>query len=569
MNNKIEYLKYIHDAKNTVEPLKVSGDDLLSLEYELQNVELLVPVVGGFSAGKSSLINSFLEEEVLATAITPETALATELRYAKENYIESIDNNGVVIKHSIEEFSSLKDNAKKFQYLRVYLEHDRLKAIHPLVLVDMPGFDSPIDMHNKAILNYLNRGVYFVFLTSVEEGNISRSMKREIDNLYNFGKGFSFCISKTDLRPPEDVRHVKEQISEQLIDFFDFEDEIMLLDQNGGKNLDVILKSINPDSLIELLFLDRLKDNYLELIETLNVKISTFKVSQKEADDAIRALQGNINEIVAKKESAIQDVERRYSNQSVKTISDRVTQSLMDNRTQLIELALNSPHSFTNEVNEIVKNSLLSNTQEQFTSIGSSIIKDVSAGLKFDVDHKGESIIDNSFVDKISNTTEKLLNQARGGLSNLSEGMNEKAKVDGRNVYRAIATIVGVTTSVIAPVIEIIVIFLPDIISLFTKEAKARKAREQVEKQIVFEVIPSIKEKINSSLPAELNEQIASLISDISEQFERQLDKKQVEIKQASDEKKQIADDLTQEIETLESAKQSLSTIANRHLFNN
>ena len=65
-----------------------------------------------------------------------------------------------------------------------------------MVLVDMPGFDAPIENHNQAILNYLERGVFFVFLTSIEDGNITLSMKREIDNLQQIGKGFAFCISK-------------------------------------------------------------------------------------------------------------------------------------------------------------------------------------------------------------------------------------------------------------------------------------------------------------------------------------------------------------------------------------
>ena len=49
-------------------------------EEKINNTELIVPVVGGFSAGKSTLINQFLGENILSTALTPETALATDIK---------------------------------------------------------------------------------------------------------------------------------------------------------------------------------------------------------------------------------------------------------------------------------------------------------------------------------------------------------------------------------------------------------------------------------------------------------------------------------------------------------
>ncbi len=53
----------------------------------------MIPVVGNFSAGKSTLLNRFLEKSVLPTAITPETSLATELHYSANERIEAFSNN--------------------------------------------------------------------------------------------------------------------------------------------------------------------------------------------------------------------------------------------------------------------------------------------------------------------------------------------------------------------------------------------------------------------------------------------------------------------------------------------
>ena len=67
------------------------------LKQELAAAELIVPVVGAFSAGKSTLINSFLGAGPLPVGITPETALATELRHSTEEYVEVVAENGEVV----------------------------------------------------------------------------------------------------------------------------------------------------------------------------------------------------------------------------------------------------------------------------------------------------------------------------------------------------------------------------------------------------------------------------------------------------------------------------------------
>lgn len=277
MKAKKDFLEYIKEVKNIITPLEIPDNGLSDIQSQIEHAELIVPVVGGFSAGKSTLINSFLGTGILPTAVTPETALATELRYSETDYIEAVTASGGIERHEISEFGSLKDNAQNFTNLRLFLNNDKLKAIQPLVLVDMPGFDAPIENHNRAILTYLERGVFFVFLTSVDDGNITLSMRREIENLERFSKGFAFCISKTNLRAPDDVAAVKEKIADQLADYFDYEGEIALLDMDGGENLNKILQTIDPEELFSSLFLDTLRDNNVALTQSINLKTATLK----------------------------------------------------------------------------------------------------------------------------------------------------------------------------------------------------------------------------------------------------------------------------------------------------
>ena len=82
LSKQQNYLDFTKDIKNIVavtECLESFKTNLDKLELNIKNQELLVPIIGGFSSGKSSLINSFLGTNVLCVNITPETAIATEL----------------------------------------------------------------------------------------------------------------------------------------------------------------------------------------------------------------------------------------------------------------------------------------------------------------------------------------------------------------------------------------------------------------------------------------------------------------------------------------------------------
>lgn len=79
------YLKKLHGLLNDY---AFSFDQTL-LEKVLET-ELVVPVIGAFSAGKSSLLNTLIGQNVLPVGIAPETELATELRYSAEEQSSSL-----------------------------------------------------------------------------------------------------------------------------------------------------------------------------------------------------------------------------------------------------------------------------------------------------------------------------------------------------------------------------------------------------------------------------------------------------------------------------------------------
>lgn len=569
MKIKEKLLNYIEQSQQVLEPLSINNN-AIDLKDKLERCELIVPVVGGFSAGKSSLINSFLKTNLLPTAITPETALATELRYSDEEYIEAIDINEKTHRYSIEQLNEIKDNSKGFKFLRIFLNNQDLADIRPLVLVDMPGFDAPLEEHNQAIMQYLTKGCYFIFLTSVEDGSITRSMSREIKNISLFAKDFSFCLSKTDLRTEDDVQKIKSFIESQLHEQFNLSKNVVLTNLNGGQNLKVILESINPEELFKNLFIDDLHDYYFKNQESLNTLISALKTSKDESNDAIRALEYTLKDIERKKQNSIDEIESKYSIRNVDDIISSVSSYLIRQKDYLVNLAINDSDAFSLELNDIVRNTLISEVKQRIDIISNELIQDFKFSLITLANVQGFEF-DKNFSDKMAGNIQNILRKTTNGLNELKEKMEKK---DGAGkIYKTITTILGITTSIVNPIIEVALVFLPEIISLFSpskKELEQRQKEQQcqhIESQLIGNILPQIKSKIRQELPSLLKEQISILVNQISDEFEKQIQQKQIEIQQAVEQKENFANELENRISTFENAKSQLSLLAKDVIF--
>lgn len=565
MKSRENFLSYIDEAREAAGLAQVPDAGLDAVEKNIKEAELVIPVVGGFSAGKSSLINSFLGKDILPVAITPETALAAELHHADDSYIEAVAPDGAVSVHSISDFVALKEKAGKLRNLRVYLEDESLKKIWPLVLVDMPGFDSPFEAHNQAILNYLNRGSYFVFLSSVEDGCLTRSMRSQIQDIHGVGKGFSFCLSKVNLRSAGEVEKVRANVAEQLEDYFDYKEGVVLLDNNGGSSLNAILQAIDPDALFASLFSEILKENYFSLMQSIDLRSAALNGSKQQAEDAVAALKDAIERIERKKEAALKDIEKNYSMHHVSAIVEGVSRDLLEQKNGLVELAIKNKDAFSREINEIARSALLREVRKAFKEVGDKIILDFSSSMRLEFSREG--LLNEGMLERIESVSRVGLEQAISAMGSFSERMKGKSEgPDGKDIYRVVATIVGLTTAVVSPVLEALIIFLPDIIRFFAGDSQEREIRNQVEAKILVEVIPGVKAKVREALPQILSMQISSLINQVGEQFESQLQQKRDEIAAAEMERNRSVESVNESMLALAQAKKKLSEAASRYL---
>lgn len=208
-----EMFRYILEQPEFKKSPEVAGMQkrLEALVDRCVNSDFQIAFVGTIKAGKSTLINAILGQNVASTRVTPETAVLTKFRNSAENYIKvkfysenewdelwkTISNRADVF---LEEYKKLNGNKHKDKWVghseyekkinvsdlkqelevwssSKHVEHYFVKEIEVglsslnlpenVVFVDTPGLDDPVKYRSDVTRNYINRAnAVFVCVTA-------------------------------------------------------------------------------------------------------------------------------------------------------------------------------------------------------------------------------------------------------------------------------------------------------------------------------------------------------------------------------------------------------------------
>ena len=563
------YLEYLKDVESKLNTIEISDEvkeifSIVNLEESIRKQELIIPIVGAFSAGKSSLINSFLGDEILPVGITPETSLATELRYeiSGNERIEAVKADSTFDTFKVEEINNIGEYASKYKFLRLYLSNDKLAGIKPLIIVDMPGFESPLDLHYKAITEYLDKGVHYIVLTNIEDGTITRSMIRQLEIIKEYKRDFSFFLSKSNLRPKGDVDDVIVSLQEIISDTLDLDKTIIPIDDNGGESLKKILNQINPEELFKSLFVDSLKDLYYSISDAMNTTISALGESKEDNKKSLDELARSIESINQKREELIGNAKEEYSNINITRIIDNVGREITNSIEELITIAISGgEEALFSAISEIVRSALISNIKITMSDIGDEIVDAFSLDLSELHGLDTSSVLSSDFIENIAGGTKEMLQRAIKGLGNIANINRNKG------LYKSITSILAITTSIVAPLIEVVIVFLPEILDMLFSSIQKQKQKEKIKEAIFTIIIPSIKRKLRETLPGIFNTQLDVLINNISDNLEEEINKKKVVISSTEDEIKAKIENVDATISNYKAIIKDITTLSNTVIF--
>lgn len=537
--------------------------DKSKLIASLKERELLIPVVGGFSAGKSSALNDFLGENILSVAITPETALATELRWtASESYAEGIKDNDSVEKIAIASLDSLKTRASEFKYLRLYLNNQKLKDIEPLILVDMPGFDAPLELHNKAIMEYLQRGIYFIILESAESGTIAMSIKKHIDSLQALGRDFSFCLSKVDLQP--NIDEVKGCIANDLEAEFSYDKGITLLGKNlnRGEALQKIIEQINAEQLFDKLYRDELKMDFIDTKSSLTTKISSLKATKEEADEAIKELDNAIKKIERTRENLEQ---AHFDVQSeVNSSLNAIDRALIADKDALAEVVVKDKDTFANKIAETIRGTLLNEFIRKGKEQRESLINKYKLELN-ELNLPSNFKLDSQWVNDLTDSIAHILKNVSINTYDYGEWIEKYG--------RAFISVAEILKNLISKIIIFpwLKIAIPIVISaakgLVGVLAKLFGGARVNADDMMAKILPEIRKNLEPEISKSYKEQIEAVREAIALMLKAKFEEKQGEIQKAQAQKVEIAKSAESEIGNLNAIGTELDSLATKYLY--
>ncbi|MCL7765355.1 dynamin family protein [Polaribacter sp. Z014] len=324
--------------------------------------ELVLPIVGEFSSGKTTFINELTEGKKLETATKPTTSVIYEIYF--DNEIEKAEiifnNNEVKI---IEDITLIKnDQLENVKQIKIY---DTSKKItNNTILVDTPGLSSNDPKHIEALSNYLpNSDAIFLFSDVNQQVTNSLLDFIKTNNLVHLP--LYLVLTKTDTKTKEEIKEIKEYISKNI--HLDINNIISISSkkQQLGEFYQLLDKiQVNKNSIINKALKYRLEKvaNYLKKdIETLigsSKSDSNFqeeiKLEKRKLDKTIRAIDNLIEDI----KNNIDDIEyeaiKQFENHIKSKLNDLITKNNENIDNQAIGL-INSTANlvFSNYQNEI------------------------------------------------------------------------------------------------------------------------------------------------------------------------------------------------------------------------
>jgi GTP-binding protein EngB required for normal cell division len=302
--------------------LKIKSEEFLN---ELQASQYIkVPLVGVFSAGKSSLLNVFTHKPgMLPVDTMPETAVAYELYYSQTESVELFRNGNKIDSKALTDIKQL--DTKPGDIAKVYCKSEPIRELQEkgIILVDMPGIGSGIERHDAAIFNYINSGTAFVLIVDAEQGSLRGSTMAFMHELNQYNMYPAVLVSKIDKKPENEVEDIVEYIRYQMTKLGNTNPFIgtVCSVNNDLDGFSKYLDNLNPNALVAAKLGKKLKLIINSVIDQIKVRVD---LRSKDIT--------NVNEKIKKIDEEIANIKVELpSNNSNADSPEKSTRDILDN----------------------------------------------------------------------------------------------------------------------------------------------------------------------------------------------------------------------------------------------
>ncbi len=191
---------------------------LAELKAEIKEYKPKIAVMGEFSSGKSTLINSFLGMDILPAKFQPTTVYITEIKYSKDNYIIADGNRYELTKDNLEKFTEVKNNK-----IEVFINNPILQDY---IFIDTPGTNDPAKFTDDIVFNLIGECDVVIFVMNINQAlkETERQFISKLIRKKDLGK-FFFVLNFADM--VSNARIIKNEIIDKLNSLLDLDREIL------------------------------------------------------------------------------------------------------------------------------------------------------------------------------------------------------------------------------------------------------------------------------------------------------------------------------------------------------
>lgn len=301
----------------------------IELRSKQENASLMLPLVGEFSSGKTTLINSLTDSKKLETATKPTTATIYEVHFGSDICSATVVNeNGELI--NVPDIALLK-NEDLADAKTVTVFDTSTKVPSTTILVDTPGLSSPDPKHKQTLVNFLPLADAIILVIDINQ-QVTRSLTDFIETMKLSQRRIYLVLTKSDTKSKDDIEAAKVYISKNcqvpvqqvavVSAATNSLEELYALFDNIQKDKKEILKRVDGQ---------RVKN----IVNTLTEQVEDLmnaSATDKDLDEAIRRCQyeldkikRNIDRLVESTSEEIEEYERTVTRRFEDTISSKLS----------------------------------------------------------------------------------------------------------------------------------------------------------------------------------------------------------------------------------------------------
>ena len=360
----------------------------LSAKVSGADCPLVLPLVGEFSSGKTTLINALTDSKKLETATQPTTATIYEVHFGADTCRATVlDKDGTLSEYN--DIAQLKN--ERLADAKVVTVYDTSKQVPAsVVLVDTPGLSSPDPRHKQTLIEFLPQADGVLLISDINQ-QLTRSVLDFIDSMEMSKRRIFWILTKSDTKSAAEVEAAKQYIVRNskvpASNIF----TVSAL-QNRLEQMTTLFSTIQKEKgeILQQVNHMRLSNIAKDLLQKIDELLKASNSSQ-EIDQAIRQQEFKLNKLQRNIESLIEDVQM-----DVEQVCREVTRKFEDSISSKLDIIISNRGSnfdaeavsaingttslFVNELSENLRDLLRQKANQRMGTEGSvelNSLKDV------------------------------------------------------------------------------------------------------------------------------------------------------------------------------------------------